>query len=78
MVGTDSLESSTTSTALSAQVLSADTVTKAGHTHAPNVVGSDYIQINNTGANLSVAQLTQDVWAGATIGIVSGSGSGYA
>lgn len=76
-VGSDNLESSTTSTAMSAQVVSPTLYTRAGETLAPNAVGSSYIQINNTGANLSVAQLTQDVWAGATIGIVNGSGSGY-
>lgn len=77
LCSTDNLESSTTSNAMSLQVVSPTLYTRAGETLAPNAVGSSYIQINNTGANLSVAQLTKDVWAGGTIGIITGSGSGY-
>ena len=76
IVGTDNLESSTTSTAMSLQVVSPTIYTPAGETIAPNKVGSRYLQINNTGANLSVAQLTADVWAGGTICFVAGSGTG--
>ena len=76
-VGTDSLESSTSSTAMSLQVVAPTIYTPAGETIAPNKKGSRYLQINNTGANLSVAQLTQDVWAGGYIGFLTGSGTGY-
>lgn len=77
VVATDNIESSTTSTAMSAQVLSPTLYKIAGKTLNPNATNSDYIQINNTGANLSVAQLTADVWAGGYLTVVAGSGSGY-
>ena len=76
IVGTDNLESSTTSTAMSLQVVSPTIYTPAGETIAPNKAGSRYLQINNTGANLSVAQLTQDVWAGGAICFITGSSTG--
>jgi hypothetical protein len=77
VVAPDNLESSTTSTAMSLQVLSATLYKPAGETVNPNAVGSRYLQINNTGANFSVAQITADQFAGGYITFVVGSGTGY-
>jgi hypothetical protein len=77
LVATDNLESSTTSTAMSLQVLAPTLYRPAGENIDPNAKGSRYIQINNTGANFSVAGITADQFAGGYISIVAGSGSGY-
>lgn len=77
IVGTDNLESSTTSTAMTLQQLSPTLYTPSGDNVAPNKPGSRYLQIYNTGANFSVAQITADQFAGGTICFLTGSGSGY-
>ena len=76
-VGTDNLESSTTSTAMSLQVLAPTLYKPSGDNLNPNVPGSRYIQINNTGANFSVAGITQAQFAGGTICFLTGSGTGF-
>ena len=77
ILATDNLESSTTSTAMSLQALAPTLVRLAGQNLDPNAKGSRYLQVNHTGANLSVAKCTADVFAGGTIGIVGGSGTGF-
>lgn len=77
VVATDHIESSTTSTAMSAQALAPTIYRPAGENIDPNKAGSRYMQINHTGANLSVAKCTADVFAGGTIGLIAGSGTGY-
>jgi hypothetical protein len=77
VVGTDNLESSTTSTSMSLQVLSPTYYKPAGETINPNAKGSYYLQINNTGSNFSVSGITADQFAGGYISVVAGSGTGY-
>jgi len=80
VVTTDNIESSTTSTAMSAQALSPTLYRLAGEYLDPNKTGSRYLQINHTGANLSVAAVTADVFAGGTImfiGTLTASGYSY-
>jgi hypothetical protein len=76
ILATTNIESSTSSTAMSAQVLAPTIVRPAGENLDPNKAGSRYMQINHTGANLSVAKCTADVFAGGYIALVTGSGSG--
>ena len=76
IVGTDQAESSTSSTAMSAQVVSPTIYTPAGHNVAPNSANSRLIQINATGANFSATFVTQDLFAGGTFCAVAGSSSG--